>query len=169
MGLCNKLCEKVLGHINDHYWAILGHINDINCQNFRLAYAPVHTNPFSFENAYFCMRFRRSMENGYLDARKRSLSKMPSKVETFENGCLSYQCGRAKTKVFSHGERKRIVFSCGRSKTIRKRQCGRGYLYPFSLDQKRRHTKTDQCGRSLSIATGHAMQIYNCFNCPRQL
>ena len=60
MGLCNKLCEKVLGHINDHYWAILGHINDINGQNFRLAYAPVHTNPFSFENAYFCMRFRRS-------------------------------------------------------------------------------------------------------------
>ena len=22
-------------------------------------YGPVHTNPFSFENAYFCMRFRR--------------------------------------------------------------------------------------------------------------
>ena len=25
----------------------------------------------------------------------------------------------------------------------------RGYLYPFPLDQKRRHTKTDLCGRSL--------------------
>ena len=27
-GLCNKLCEKVLGHINDHSWAILNQIND---------------------------------------------------------------------------------------------------------------------------------------------
>ena len=26
---------------------------------------------------------------------------------------------------------------------FRKRLCGRGYLYPFSLYQKRRHTKTD--------------------------
>ena len=41
--------------------------------------APVHTN---------------TMENGYLDPRKRRLSKTPSKVETFENGCLSYKCGR---------------------------------------------------------------------------
>ena len=35
--------------------------------------------------------------NGYFDPRKRRLSKTPSKVETFEKGCLSYQYGRAKT------------------------------------------------------------------------
>ena len=63
---------------------------------------PVHTNPFSFENAYFCDAFSsivhtNTIENGYLDPRKRKLSKTPSKVETFENGCLSYQWGRAKT------------------------------------------------------------------------
>ena len=50
---------------------------------------------------------------------------------------------------FSHSQ-------CGRSKTIRNvRQCGRGYLYSFSLDQKRRHTKTDQCGRSLKCTQIH--------------
>ena len=86
----------------------------LNTHTFLCVFADVHTN---------------TMENGHLDPRKRRLSKTPSKAESFENGCLSYQCGR--------------------SKTIRKRQCGRGYLYPFSFDQKRRHTKTDQCRRSL--------------------
>ena len=42
------------------------------------------------------------MGNGYLDPRKRRLSKTPCKVETFENGC-----GRAKTpktKVFENAD-----------------------------------------------------------------
>ena len=106
-----------------------------------------------------------TMENGYLDPCKRRLSKTNFKVETCKNGFLSYQCGQAKTpktnvfenadvmnSIISRHRRTKSMFShnqCGWSTTIRKRQCGRGYLYPFPLNKKWRHTKTDQCGRSL--------------------
>ena len=91
------------------------------------------------------------MQNGYLDPRKRRLSKTPSKVETFENGCLSYQCIRAKTKVFENADvMNSIIGLPRRTKTYRFLIASvDGYLYPFSLDQKRRHTKTHLCGRSL--------------------
>ena len=74
---------------------------------------------------------------------------MPSKVETFENGCLSYWCGRAKTpktKVFENADVMNSIISLPQRTKMdgRKRQCGRGFLHPFSLNQKRRHTKTDQ-------------------------
>ena len=48
---------------------------------------------------------------------------MPSKVETFENGCLSYYCGRAKTpkkKFFENADVMNSIISLPRrTKTYR--------------------------------------------------
>ena len=64
-----------------------------------------------------------TMENGYLDPRKRRLSKTPSKVETFENGCLSFQRGQVKTpktKVFENADVMNSICSLPRrTKTYR--------------------------------------------------
>ena len=56
---------------------------------------PDHTNAFSFENAYFFIRFRLG-----LCLRKRRFSKTLSRVGVFENGGSASLCGRAKTEVF---------------------------------------------------------------------
>ena len=64
-----------------------------------------------------------TMENRYLDPRKRRLSKTPSKAYNFENGCLSYYCGRAKTpktKVFENVDVMNWIISLTRrTKTYR--------------------------------------------------
>ena len=65
---------------------------------------PVHTNAFSFENAYFFYPFSPSahtntIENGGVCLRKRRFSKALSRVEVFENGGSASLCGRVKTEV----------------------------------------------------------------------
>ena len=82
---------------------------------------------FHFKHILFCafspIVHTNTMENGYLDPQKRKLFKTPSKVETFENGCLSYQCGRAKTpktKVFENADVMNSIISLQRrTKTYR--------------------------------------------------
>ena len=69
---------------------------------------PVHTNAFSFENAFFFIRFRlpstliRSKTEMHVCLRKRRFSKTLSRVEVFENGGSASLCGRAKTDVFEN-------------------------------------------------------------------
>ena len=94
-----------------------------------LILGPVHTNAFSFENAYFFIRFRlpstliRSKTEVYVcengGFQKRSLEwrfsktevqrlcvdgrkRRFSKTEVFENGASASLCGRAKTEVFEN-------------------------------------------------------------------
>ena len=81
---------------------------------------PVHTNAFSFENAYFFIRFispsvhTNTIENGGICLRKRRFSKTLSRVEVFENGGSASLCGRVKTEVFENGGSASL---CGRAKT----------------------------------------------------
>ena len=84
-----------------------------------LILGPVHTNAFSFENAYFFYPFSPSVhintiENGGICLRKRRFSKTLSRVEVFENGGSASLCGRAKTEVFENGASASL---CGRAKT----------------------------------------------------
>ena len=80
---------------------------------------PRQTNAFSFENAYFFIRFRLSVhtntiENGGVCLRKRRFSKTLSRVEVFVNEGSASLCGRAKTEVFENGGSASL---CGRAKT----------------------------------------------------
>ena len=113
------------------------------CWNYeRYDSGPVHTNAFSFENAYFFYPFSPSVhtntiENGGVCLRKRRFSKTLSRVEVFENGGSASLCGRAKTEVFENDYVTGIGMSLvslvrdenecflirfrGRSKTLQKR------------------------------------------------
>ena len=87
------------------------------------------------------MRFRRSS----------TLIRWKTDTLTHENGGFRKRLPRwrlSKTDAFriSVDERKRRKRMFSKTLTLSTR---RGYLYPFPLDQKRRHTKTHLCGRSL--------------------
>ena len=112
---------------------------------------PVHTNAFSFENAYFFYPFSPSVhtntiENGGVCLRKRRFSKTLSRVEVFENGSSAAVvwtgenggsaslCGWAKTEVFEND----YVTGIGMSQLKKKRI----FSYPFSVVK---------CGRSKTL------------------
>ena len=111
-------------------------------------YGPVHTNPFSFENAYFCIRFRRSSTLmrwktdtlTHVGFRKRLPRWRLSPVWKGENeGFRKRWRLPRRTKMY------RFLIASGRSKTIRKRQCGRGMHQSIPRAWNYSHRKSSIC------------------------
>ena len=73
------------------------------------------TETFSSEYGY------RPHVTGVFGHRKRRFSNTLSRVEIFENGDVSYSCGRAKTQVFKYDDVMPRFRACSSSHTIGKR------------------------------------------------
>ena len=108
-------------------------------QNIFKNSGPVHTNAFSFENAYFFYLFSPSVhtnriENGGVCLRKRRFSITLSRVEVFENGGSASLCGRAKTEVFEND----YVTGIGMSQLKKQNGC---FLIRFRLSKVKNAAK----------------------------
>ena len=118
-------------------------------------YAPIR---FRFKHillgAFSLIVHTNTMENGYLDPQKRRLSKTPSKVRLSKTDAFvlvwtgeNAENADVMNSIFSLPRRTKtyrlLIASVDVRKQFENASVDADSLYPFSLDKKRRHTKTD--------------------------